>query len=105
MRLDGQLAMVTGATKGIGLAVATDLARAGATVLLNYRGNAERAKEALAAVAEHQPDAALIQGDVADPEDVNRMFARIRSDHGRLDAHRADRLAHGAQAFARGQSE
>jgi 3-oxoacyl-[acyl-carrier protein] reductase len=86
MRLDGQLAMVTGATKGIGLAVATDLARAGATVLLNYRGNVERAKEALAAVAEYQPDAALIQGDVADPGDVNRMFAQIRSDHGRLDA-------------------
>jgi 3-oxoacyl-[acyl-carrier protein] reductase len=86
MRLDGQLALVTGATKGIGLAVATDLAEAGATVLLNYRGNTERAKEALAAVAEHQPDAALIQGDVANPQDVNRMFARIRSDHGRLDA-------------------
>ena len=86
MRLDGQLAMVTGATKGIGLAIATDLARAGATVLLNYRGNAERAKEALAAVSGYQPDAALIQGDVADPEDVSRMFAQIRSEHGRLDA-------------------
>ena len=81
-----QVALITGATKGIGLAVATELARAGATVLLNYRGNAERAKEALAAVSEHQPDATLIQGDVTDSEDVNRMFAQIRSDHGRLDA-------------------
>jgi len=86
MRLDGQVAFVTGATKGIGLAVATDLARAGATVLLNYRRDVERAKHALRAVAEHQPDAALVQGDVADAGDVNRMFAQIRADHGRLDA-------------------
>jgi 3-oxoacyl-[acyl-carrier protein] reductase len=86
MRLDGQLALVTGATKGIGLAVATDLAKAGATVLLNHRGNLERAKEALRTVAEHQPDAALIQGDVADPDDVTRMFGQIRADYGRLDA-------------------
>jgi 3-oxoacyl-[acyl-carrier protein] reductase len=86
MGLDGQLAFVTGATKGIGRAVAIDLAKAGATVLMNHRGNLERAKEALAAVAEHQPDSALIQGDVTDPDDVNRMFAQIRTDHGRLDA-------------------
>jgi 3-oxoacyl-[acyl-carrier protein] reductase len=85
MGFEGKIALVTGATKGIGLAVATDLAKAGATVLLNHRGNIERAKEALAAVAEHQPDAALIQGDVADAGDINRMFAQIRADHGRLD--------------------
>jgi 3-oxoacyl-[acyl-carrier protein] reductase len=86
MRFDGQVALITGATKGIGHAVAVDLAKAGATVLVNYRRDAERAKEALAAVAEHQPDAALIQGDIADPADVARMFSQIRSDYGRLDA-------------------
>lgn len=86
MRLDGQVVLVTGATKGIGHAVAVDLARSGATVLVNYRRDTERAKEALRAVTTHQPDAALIQGDVADPADVARMFSQIRSDHGRLDA-------------------
>lgn len=86
MRLDGQIALVTGATKGIGLAVATDLAAAGATVLLNYRRDVERAKEALELVAAHQPDAALVQGDVANPADVTRMFAQVRADYGRLDA-------------------
>jgi 3-oxoacyl-[acyl-carrier protein] reductase len=86
MRLDGQIALVTGATKGIGLAVATDLAKAGATVLINYRRDVERAKEALQVVTEHQPGAALLQGDVADPADVTRMFAQVRADYGRLDA-------------------
>jgi 3-oxoacyl-[acyl-carrier protein] reductase len=86
MRLDGQIALVTGASRGIGRAVATDLAKAGATVLLNYRSNTEKAKEALAEVAEHSPDSALLQGDVADPEDVSRIFAQVRADHGRLDA-------------------
>lgn len=86
MRLDDKIVLVTGATKGIGLAIATDLARAGATVLMNHRGSTERAKAALAQVAEHQAHAALIQGDVAEPGDVNRMFAQIRSEYGRLDA-------------------
>lgn len=86
MRLDGQIALVTGATRGIGLAVSVELAKAGATVLVNYRRDLERAKEALRLVAEHQPDAALVQGDVADPADVARMFGHIRADYGRLDA-------------------
>jgi 3-oxoacyl-[acyl-carrier protein] reductase len=82
---DGQVALITGATKGIGLAIATDLAAAGAKVLLNYRRDAEQAKDALAAVQELNPDAELVQGDVADPSDVDRLFRQVRADHGRLD--------------------
>src|SRR5699024_554535 len=86
MRMDGKVALVTGATKGIGLAIAEDLAKAGATVLMNYRRDEARAKEALAQVSGHQPQAALVHGDITDSGDINRMFGEIRSDYGRLDA-------------------
>ncbi|WP_020385394.1 SDR family oxidoreductase [Kribbella catacumbae] len=85
MSLSGQVVLVTGATKGIGLGVAMDLAAAGSRVLLNYRRDLEQAKQALDQVRELQPDAELVQADVAEPAEVDRMFRRIRADHGRLD--------------------
>jgi 3-oxoacyl-[acyl-carrier protein] reductase len=85
MSFAGQVILVTGATKGIGLGVATDLARAGARVLLNYRRDAEQAKQALQQVRQHQPDAELVQADIAESAEVDQMFRQIRADHGRLD--------------------
>ncbi|WP_225729181.1 MULTISPECIES: SDR family NAD(P)-dependent oxidoreductase [unclassified Nocardia] len=85
MSVRDRIALVTGATKGIGLAIARDLAAEGATVLLNYRSDTERAEQALRQVAAVGPKAELIQADVADPDAVAAMFRRIRTDHGRLD--------------------
>ncbi len=85
MDLKERVAVVTGGTRGIGLAVARDLAAAGATVLLNYRSGTEAAQRALGEVRDLQPDARLLPGDVADAEDVQRMFRTVKTEHGRLD--------------------
>jgi 3-oxoacyl-[acyl-carrier protein] reductase len=83
--LQGRVALVTGATKGIGLAVAAELARAGATVVMNHRGKLEQAHEALQTVRAIRPDARLVQADIADSGDVERMFRQVRDDLGQLD--------------------
>jgi NAD(P)-dependent dehydrogenase (short-subunit alcohol dehydrogenase family) len=51
--LDDQVAVVTGASRGIGRAIALSLGRAGAHVIVNYRGNQVAAAESLAAIIEH----------------------------------------------------
>lgn len=85
MTMKGKVALVTGATKGIGLAIALALAEDGARVLLNYCGDGEAAKRALDQVQAVQPHAQLMQADVADPEAVQRMFRQVKSDFGGLD--------------------
>ncbi|MEJ1105714.1 MULTISPECIES: SDR family oxidoreductase [unclassified Kribbella] len=85
MSPSGRVVLVTGATKGIGLGIAMELAAAGDRVLLNYRRDLEQAKQALEQVRECRPEAELIQADVAEPAEVDQMFRRIRAEYGRLD--------------------
>ncbi len=69
-RLDGKLALVTGASRGIGRAIAVELARAGAEVVIGYRTGVDEAR----AVAEEVGGRA-VQADVADPEQAARLVA------------------------------
>ncbi|RIK83503.1 MAG: oxidoreductase [Planctomycetota bacterium] len=85
MSLEGQIAIVTGASRGIGRAAAISLARAGAHVGINYRSHAGEAEEVAAAVLEFGVEPLLLQGDVADLDFVEKMVAAVVQKFGRLD--------------------
>ncbi len=82
--LDGRLALVTGAARGLGFAMAASLARAGAQVLLNGR-DAARLAPAVEGLRAEGLAAAPLAFDVADEAAVGRAFGAIEREHGRLD--------------------
>ncbi len=83
--LKGQNALVTGASKGLGQAVAVGFARAGAKVLVNYHGDEEGARETARQVEEAGSQAVVVQADVSREDQVVRMFETFRETFGRLD--------------------
>jgi 3-oxoacyl-[acyl-carrier protein] reductase len=66
--LDGKLALVTGASRGIGRAIAEELARAGAAVVVGYRSGKDEAEELAAAIGGR-----AVQADVSDPDEAKRL--------------------------------
>jgi 3-oxoacyl-[acyl-carrier protein] reductase len=83
--LTDRVALVTGGSRGIGRAISLALAAAGATVVVNYRGNAAAADETVAAISAAGGKAIAIQADVANGDDVKRLFSEVSSAYGRLD--------------------
>ncbi|SDD47808.1 3-oxoacyl-[acyl-carrier-protein] reductase [Sporomusa acidovorans] len=85
MHLDGQVAVVTGASRGIGRAVAIALAKAGAKVVVNYAGNAEAAEEVCKIIASDGGQAITVQADVADSGAVEALVKKATETFGRID--------------------
>jgi len=87
MRLDlkDKIALVTGGSRGIGRAIATTLADAGATVVVNYKGNHTAADEVVRAIAAADGQATATQADISKPEDVERLFKDVLERYGKLD--------------------
>jgi 3-oxoacyl-[acyl-carrier protein] reductase len=86
MALEGRTALITGAGRGIGRATAIRLARDGARIAINYKGNAEAAAEAKRLVEQGGGEATLIQGDVSvDGQAEDVVKAALTFGAGRLD--------------------
>jgi len=85
-QLADRVALVTGASSGIGRRIAIDLARSGASVIVNYRENSDGARDTLAAIAEAGGgDAIALQADVAVSAQVERLFAAAEEAYARPD--------------------
>lgn len=83
--LQGKVALVTGAGRGIGRAIALTLASYGADVIVNYNGSAKKAEETGKRIEEMRRKALLVKANVADKEECKAMFDRIKDEFGRLD--------------------
>jgi 3-oxoacyl-[acyl-carrier protein] reductase len=84
MSLEGQIALVTGASRGIGRAIALKLGRLGAYVIVNYRDNEPAAKETLSFVAD-QGRGELARFDVSDDQTVELAVKKIIDHHDKID--------------------
>jgi 3-oxoacyl-[acyl-carrier protein] reductase len=85
MLLDGKVALVTGASRGIGRAIALKLAAEGAKVAINYAGNTAKAEEVKAEIEKNGGEAILVQADVADSAAVEAMVNATVEAFGQID--------------------
>ncbi|KSU85041.1 3-oxoacyl-[acyl-carrier-protein] reductase [Fictibacillus enclensis] len=83
--LNGKTVLVTGASRGIGRAIALELAKNGAKVAVNYAGNEAKAKEVVEEIIAMGQEAIAVQANVADSESVTGMVKRVIEEFGSLD--------------------
>src|SRR5471030_1941407 len=84
-KLAGKVAVVTGASKGIGAAIAKQLAAEGASVVVNYASSKSGADKVVGEITGAGGQAVAIQADVAKKADIDRLFAETKKAFGRLD--------------------
>jgi 3-oxoacyl-[acyl-carrier protein] reductase len=84
-KLDGKVAVVTGASKGIGASIAKHLAAEGAAVVVNYASSREGADRVVAEIVGQGGKAVTVQANLADPADIRRLFDEAKQAFGRVD--------------------
>lgn len=85
MLLEGKVAVVTGASRGIGRGIALAMAREGAMVVVNYNGSKERAEEVVTEIENNGGKAVAIQCNVSDFAQAQDFFANVVKEYGRID--------------------
>jgi 3-oxoacyl-[acyl-carrier protein] reductase len=85
MTLEGKVALVTGGSRGIGRAISLKLAALGAKVLVNFVSRSDAASETVALIESGGGNAAIVQFDVSDFNEVQDAFKKLVTDEGRLD--------------------
>ena len=85
MQLENKTALVTGASRGIGRAIATKLAQEGAHVAVNYHSSREEAEKVMASIKKSGGNAFVVQGDIANLDDIAQVLAAVKNELGALD--------------------
>lgn len=85
MSFQGKKALITGSSRGIGRGIALKLAREGARVGVHYYQNRKAAETTLEKIRELGSDGFVVQADVCQPDQLRRMFDRVRTEFGSLD--------------------
>ena len=85
MELRGRHALITGSSRGIGRGIALKLAEKGVKIAVHYYQNESAAKNVLAEVRKRDSDGFVVQADALRPDDVDRMFGKVKSEFGTLD--------------------
>src|SRR5262245_59125381 len=84
-RLEGKTALVTGASRGIGRAIALELAREGAKVAINYQSSDAKAKEVADEITKMGGTCILARANLADPKEARAMVQKVADKFGHLD--------------------
>jgi 3-oxoacyl-[acyl-carrier protein] reductase len=85
MKLNGKVAIVTGASSGIGAGIARAFGAEGAVVIVNYMGSKSRADAVVESIVAEGGKAVAVQADMSNAADVARLFDTVVADHGKID--------------------